>query len=73
VRVGGPRSLGVMVIRYHPKLEDIIVAGTSDGNVLIQSEMSCKLLVNGKYRISEICFHIVKSNSLIVNTCRAQK
>lgn len=39
--------MAVMAIRYHPKLEDIIVAGTSDGFVLIQSELTCRQLVHG--------------------------
>jgi hypothetical protein len=56
VRAGGTRLLGVTVIRYHPKQEDVIVAGTSDGNVLIQVDSSsCRQLVQGSLPSSIPC------------------
>jgi len=50
IRSGGLKSLAVMVLRFHPKQHNMVIAGASDGCIYcgsVTKEAPCRLLLRG--------------------------
>jgi len=50
IRSGGQKLLAVMVLRFHPKQHNMVIAGSSDGCIYggsVAKEAPCRQLLRG--------------------------